>query len=172
MHLKRSFILIILLLTGCASSPIDLSGIKSLPQNEGIVFGRVEVIKGGKEKKLSLFGESKFGLIILPENSSKAIYVPLKGAGKFIWHLPPGGYTIASFEWRTYGVLRGRVFAYFGVFENKATYIGTLTISFFGARYTMFVADEYEASFITFRDKFPDIQEEVIRYPMQMEGRR
>jgi hypothetical protein len=170
--LKLFFILIILLLTGCASSPIDLSEIKLLPQDEGIVFGCVKVIEGGKEKKLSLLGESKFRLIILPDNSSKAIYVPLKDDGTFIWHLPAGSYTIASFEWHSYGILGGRVFASFRVLKNKATYIGTLTLSFTGTRYTMFVVDEYEASSITFKDKFPDMKEEAIRYLMQMEERR
>ena len=172
MPLKRFFILIILLLTGCASSPIDLSEIKLLPQDEGIVFGRVKVIEGGKENKLSLFGESKFRLTILPDNSSKAIYVPLKDDGMFAWHLPAGSYTIASFEWHSYGTLGGRVFASFRVLSNKATYIGTLTLSLTGSRYTMFVADDYEASSITFKDKFPNMNEESIRSLMQLEERQ
>lgn len=110
--------------------------------------------------------------IILAENSSKPIYVPLKDDGSFIWHLPAGSYTIASFEWRTYGVLQGRVFACFRAFKNKPTYIGTLTLSFMGAHYTIFVVDEYESSVKKFRDKFPDMKEEVIRYLMQVEEKR
>jgi len=170
---KHFSLFIILLLTGCATSPIDLSEIKSLPQGEGIVFGRVKVIEGRKEKNLSsVLGESQFRVIILPDNSSKAIYVPLKDDGSFIWHLPEGSYTIASFEWRSHGTLEGRIFANYRVLKNKATYIGTLAISFSGTRYVTYVADEYELSSVTFKHKFPDMQEEVIRYLMQMEGRR
>ena len=172
MPLERLFILIIFLLTGCASSPIDLSEKESLPQDEGIVFGRVKVVERGKEKKLSLLGESKFGLILLPDNSSNAVYVPLKDDGAFIWHLQSGSYTIASFEWRSHGILRGRVFACFRVCKNSINYIGTLTISFSGARYTLFITDEYEASSITFKNKFPDMKKEMIRHLMQTEKRR
>ncbi len=96
----------------------------------------------------------------------------LKDDGFFIWHLPAGSYTIASFEWISYGVSKGRIFADFRVLKNKATYIGTLTLSFTGSHYTTFVADEYEFSLSTFKNKFPDMKEEPIRYLMQMEERR
>ncbi len=132
--LKPILILVMLPLAGCASSAIDFSKLESLPPDEGIVFGRVKVIEGGKEKILSLLGESKFGLVLLPENSSDAIYVPLKGDGTFIWHLPSRRYTVASFEWHNSGILGGRVFATFKASKNKTTYIGTLTLSSLSCR--------------------------------------
>ncbi len=52
MLLKRFPILLILLLTGCASSPVDLTEMKSLPQDEGIIVGRVRVIEGGERKEI------------------------------------------------------------------------------------------------------------------------
>lgn len=169
---KILFILIILFLTGCASS-INLSEIKSLPQNEGIVFGRVKVI--GEEKKFGHY----IRLIILPENSSEAIDVPMcEYDCTFIWHLPAGSYTIASVRLskskedllggRTTTVRTLRIFAYYKVLENKATYIGTLTITFSGT----YIADEYELSSRTFKNKFPDMKVEVIKNLMQMEERR
>lgn len=175
MLLKRFPILIILLLTGCASSRIDLSEMQSLPQDQGIIFGRVRVIEGGTEEKLSSWqGLSRLRLIILPDTSSEAIYVPLKDSGFFIWHLPAGSYTITTFTWDrgSSDYINGRIFADFRVLENKAAYIGTLTLSFTGSSYTTFVADEYELSLSTFKNKFPDMKEEPIRYLMQMEERR
>jgi hypothetical protein len=170
--LKHCIFLVILLFAGCATSPIDLSEIKSLPEDQGIVFGRVKVIEGGKTENLSsIFGESIFGVIILPDNSSKAIYVPLKNDGSFIWHLAEGGYTIASFEWFSYG-RQGRIFAYYTVLKNKATYIGTLTLSFSGGRYEEYVVDEYELTSRTIKSQFPEMKQEVIRSLMQMEKRR
>jgi hypothetical protein len=163
---------VILLLASCASSPIDLSESQSLPQDEGIVFGRVKVFDGEEEKKLSLFGESKFSLIILPDHSSEAIYVPLKNIGRFAWHLPAGGYTIASFEWRSYGVLRGRVFADFSAPANRATYIGTLAILFAGEQYAIYLIDEFEDSYKAFEDNFPDWNKAVVKHLMQLEERR
>jgi hypothetical protein len=176
MLLKHFPILIILLLTGCASSSIDLSEMQSLPQDQGIIFGRVRVIEGGTEVKLSSWrGLSRLRLIILPDTSSKAIYVPLKEeSGFFIWHLSAGSYTIATFTWDrgSADYIHGRIFADIRVLENKAAYIGTLTLSFTGSSYTTFVEDEYECSLSTFKNKFPDMKEEPIRYLMQMEKKR
>jgi len=163
---------IMFLFTGCVSSPIDFSERESLPYDEGIILGRVKVIEGGEEKKLSMLGESKFRLVILRENSSKAIYVPLKGDGTFIWHLPSGRYTVASFEWHSSGILGGRIFASFKVLKNRATYIGTLTLWFSGARYTLLIADEYESLSVTFKDKFPEMKEEATKDLMKLEERR
>ena len=60
MILKHFFIILVtLLFMGCPSSPINFSKGESLHQDEGLVFGRVKVLVGEKEKKLSLFGESK-----------------------------------------------------------------------------------------------------------------
>lgn len=172
MKASLASILIILFLTGCASSPIDYSALKPLARGEGVVFGRVKLIEEDKEAALSLLGESKFGLFLLPQKASQAIYVPLKEDGTFIWHLPAGSYTIAGFERRSYGTLTGRVFAGYRVFENKATYIGTLAITFVGTRYLIGIVDEYALSSRVLQDKAPGLKMEVISHLMHMEESR
>lgn len=162
-----------LVLNGCASSPIILSETTIVPQNEGIVFGRVNVMSDGKTKSLSsIFGESTWDIVILPNGSSRAIYCPLYGEGYFYWHLPPGGYAIAGFE-EAGGKRKGRLFAHFTVLrENSVTYIGTLTILFAGARYTRFVEDEYDLAVTKFKSKFPEIKGEIGKNSMKMEEQR
>lgn len=162
-----------LVLDGCASSPIILSETTILPQNEGIVFGRVKVMSNGKPRSLSsIFGESTWDIVILPNGSSRAIYCPLYGEGYFYWHLPPSGYTIAGFE-EAAGRGKGRLFAHFTVLrENSVTYIGTLTILFVGARYTRFVEDEYDLAVTKFKSKFPEIKGEITKNCMKMEEQR
>ncbi len=163
-----------LLLSGCASSPIILSETTIVPQNEGIVFGRVKVMSNGKEKSVSspVSGESTWSVVILPDGSSRGIYCPLYGEGYFYWHLPPGGYTIAGFEGEG-GRTKGRLFAHFTVLkENSVAYIGTLTVLFSGARYTRIVEDEFDLAVTKFKSKFPKIKEEIIKNPMRVEEQR
>lgn len=162
----------ILTLTGCASSPLDYSALNPPAQGEGVVFGRVKLIEDDKETALSLLGESKFGLFVLPQNTSQAIYVPLKDDGTFIWHQPAGSYTIAGFERRSYGSLTGRVFASYRVLEDKAAYIGTLVITFVGTRYWVGLVDEFESSWRVLQARAPDLKMEVISHLMHMEESR
>jgi hypothetical protein len=144
----------------------------SLPPEEGIVLGRVRVMEGGEEQWLSLLGESKFGLVLLPGDPSQAVYVPLKDEGSFAWHLPAGRYTISSFEWRSHGVLTGRVFATFDVRRDEAVYIGTLSILFTGNRYSLGVVDDYGAAVEDFAQRFPDVDRVVDRRLMCLEEKR
>ena len=162
---------VVLVLSGCASSPIDLSKTKSFPQNDGVVFGRVRIISDGETEKLTtIFGESRFGVLLLPDQSSKAMYVPLKDDGSFFWHLPPGGYTIAGFEYQK--STTGRIFAHFDVIKDKVTYVGTLTIMFRGSRYAISVEDEYDSAIKEFRKRFSEIKGEARKSLLEMEKRR
>ena len=160
-----------LVLSGCASSPIDLSKTEPFPQNQGVVFGRVRIISDGETEKLTtIFGESRFGVLLLPDQSSKAMYVPLKDDGSFFWHLPPGGYTIAGFEYQHSKT--GRVFAHFDVIKDRVAYVGTLVITFRGNRYAISVEDEYESAIKKFRESFSEITGEARKSLLEMEKRR
>ena len=162
-----------LILNGCASSPIILSETTIVPQNEGIVFGRVKVMSDGKTMRLtSIFGARTWEISILPNGSSRAIYCLLNGEGYFYWHLPPGGYTIAGFEGAG-GRIKGRLFAHFTVLrESSVTYIGTLTILFTGERYARFIEDEYDLAVTKFKSKFPKIKGEITKNSMKIEEHR
>lgn len=162
-----------MLLGACVPSPIDFTTTTSLPKDEGVVFGRVRLLEGGEEQNLStVFGESKCKLIIVSAKTSQALYVPLQDDGSFIWHLPEGNYTIASYEWRSYGTLTGRIFAGFNVFHSRANYIGTLLITIAGARFNVDIVDDYETALSTVQDRLPFSAESLTKQLMKMEPRR
>lgn len=159
----------LLLSAGCTAS-IDLSGIKSVPESEGVAFGRIKVVRGGEEENLTGFlGEKPWSIIILPDGSSNAIDYNLSGDGSFFWHLRPGGYTIADFQ--GYG-LSGRLFTHLNVVGNTATYVGTLTLYMDRSRYRMSVEDDYEHAAKGLSVRFPEIKMDVRKELMVMERRR
>ena len=175
-------IILILSLTGCATS-IDLLKTKTVPQNESVVFGRIKVISKGKEVNWTTYPILRFNVSILKEGSSEGVmYMVTPGDGSFYWHLRPGDYTIASFDWarRTTDFLglpdteqiRGRIFANFKVAEGGSlNYIGTLTIVFEdkGYRYFMKVEDDFDQASKVFSSKFPNIKGEAVKNLMKLE---
>ena len=109
------------------------------------------------------------------------MYTLTGGDGSFYWHLQPGNYTIAEFDWRrkTTGFLssgteevRGRIFATLKVpEEGSLTYVGTLTMVFEdkGYRYFMGVEDEFDQASKVFNSKFPNLKREAVKNLMQLE---
>jgi len=177
-------IILILALTGCATS-IDLLKTKTLPQNESVVFGRIKVISKGEEVNWPTYPIHRFNVSILKEGSSEGVSYNLAGGdGSFYWHLRPGDYTIASFDWlrRTTDFLglpdteqiRGRIFANFKVAEGGSlNYIGTLTMVFEdkGYRYFMGVGDEFDQATKVLSDKFSNIKGDTVKNLMRLEKR-
>jgi hypothetical protein len=178
-------IILILSLIGCATS-IDLSKTKTVPQNESVVFGRIKVISKGNEVDWSTFWSTfhvttfTFNVSILRDMSSEGGSYMLKNDGTFYWHLRPGNYTVAEFEWRRSGgllytgieSLRGRIFANFKVAEGGfLNYIGTLTMIFEDKvnRYFMGVGDDFDQAFKVFGEKFPNLKGEAVKNLMQFE---
>ena len=169
--------IVLWLLVGCAGAPIDLASIEGLPPNEGVAFGRVKLLADGEPQNLSSFmGESQLTVFILPDDSSEAMRFPLKDDGSFFWHLPPGGYTIATFEGLTpefFSVhVKGRLFANFDVEEDTATYIGTLGLRFRGSRYDAFIEDDFGHAFETFTTRFPEFRRKTRKRLMTFERPR
>jgi len=186
MNWARKYLLIILILflAGCAPS-IDLLKTKTVPENESIVFGRIKVISKGKEVNWTTFPVQTFNVSILKDGSSEGVMYLLKIDGTFYWHLRPGDYSIAEFEWRrrssgflSSGIesLRGRIFANFKANFKVAeagslVYIGALTMLFEekGPRYFMRVEDEFDQVPNIFSKKFPNIKGEAVKHLMQLE---
>jgi hypothetical protein len=172
---KKRFLLLalILFLSGCAINPIDFSKAKTTPQEEAVVFGRVNVIYKDEPKvwgKLSSPGV--FYVLVLPSGSSEAFSHMLREDGSFYWHFPPGSYAISGFQWATRGGTRsGRIFAEFTIPERKSiTYIGKLTLIFDGNyRFSMRIEDDYDQAIQEFRKKFPEIKEEPVKNLMKLE---
>jgi hypothetical protein len=171
---RRCFLLTLtLFLAGCASNPIDFSKAKTAPQEETVVFGRVNVIYKDEPKvwgKLSSPGV--FYVLVLPSGSSEAFSHMLREDGFFYWHFPPGSYAISGFQWATRGGTRsGRIFAEFTIPERKSiAYIGKLTLIFDGNyRFSMRIEDDYDQAIQEFRKKFPEIKEEPVKNLMKLE---
>ena len=172
MYTRAIIVVLMLYLSGCASSRIDFTGMESLGTDEGTIVGRVQLFDKEEEQRLSSFGESMFRVLLVPENKSETIYVPLKGNGTFVWHLPAGNYTIASFDRYGPGEVQGRIFASFKVNKNMPTYIGTLVISFNGLRYRIAVTDDYQSSLKYIKKRFPEVGGEMIKSIMYFEEPR
>jgi hypothetical protein len=184
MNWARGYLSIILTLSlaGCATS-IDLLKTKTVPQNESIAFGRIKVISKGEEVNWPAIPIHRFNVSILKEASSEGvIYMLAGGDGSFYWHLRPGDYTIADFDWRRRTTdflglpateqIRGRIFANFKVPQGGSlVYIGTLTMVFAdkGYRYFMGVGDDFDQAFKVFNDKFPNLKREAAKNLMQLE---
>jgi hypothetical protein len=177
--LALSILLLLILFSGCyPSSAIDLPETKSIPTNEGVVFGRVKIINDGEVMTDFHTGVdvSMMEIVILPDDSSEEIEYAFYHDGSFGWHLPAGGYTIGTFETRrrpfTAHNIHGRIFAHFDVVKDEVTYIGTISLDFKGLQYRKFVEDEYEAAVEQFRKKFPEIKREPRRSLMVLEKQR
>ena len=85
-------LLLMFSLTGCASTSIDFSSIREIPDNEGVVFGRLAINYEGRDinQLTTILGERAFHLFLLKEGSSVVIDAPLENDGYFFWHLPNG----------------------------------------------------------------------------------
>jgi hypothetical protein len=158
-----------------------MSGMRTIPEGEGLAFGRVKLKWKGDEKSFTtVLGEKPWSVVILPDDSSTAIDFQLGGDGVFFWHLPPGGYTVAGFQGVTPELfssrVKGRVFAHFNVVRSAGMYIGMLTLSFdeSGYPYQRTVEDEYELATRDLAARFPeiDINMNVRKELMVMERQR
>jgi len=166
---------LILLVAGCATNPIDFSKGKIVPQEEGVVFGRVNLIYKNEPRvwgKLSSPGV--FYILVLPSGSSEAFSHMLREDGSFYWHLSPGSYAISGFQWTGAGrgfTKSGRIFAEFVVPERKSiSYVGKLTLIFDGDyRFNMRIEDDYDQAIQDFKKKFPEIKEEPVKTIMKLE---
>lgn len=168
---KRYFLFVLtLLLTSCAS-PIALSDMKTLPQGEALIFGRMKVIEFGV--RTEGWGSR---LHILPDADSEPVRHVLTGDGSFYWHLPPGGYTITDFQMRRgFPVIISLrpIFAQFMVPEaTSLVYIGTLTINLPSGLVPMRIEDEYGQASQRLKSKFPKIQGEATKSLMHLEKAR
>jgi hypothetical protein len=144
-----------------------------IAQGEGIVAGSVRLLDVGEAKKLSsVLGESQFGLFVTGADTSAALFVPLKGEGYFIWHLPDGTYQITGFEWRSGITISGPLGANFRVVEGQVTYVGTLELTIYGPRYIVKINDEMESSANMVAIQFPALKHQMKKDLMTLEARR
>lgn len=164
---------LILFLSCCVTNPIDFSKAKTVPQEEAVVFGHVNIIYRDEPKvwgKLSSPGV--FYILVLPGGSSEAFSHMLREDGSFYWHLPPGSYAISGFQWTGRGGTRsGRIFAEFTIPERKSiTYIGKLTLIFDGNyNSSMRIEDDYDQAIQEFKKKFPEIKDDSVKNLMKLE---
>ena len=189
-QINKSCVLFFLvyLLTSCV--PGRLADVKELPGKGAVVFGRVKVIKEGQPIDWGQGGGSfytgqgwgftaGFRVHIIPDAGPEPTPYRsyLRGDGSFYWHLPPGGYTITDFQWRSAGFSEDRyvsrgIFARFIIAElTSPIYIGTLTIRSWGGRYRMGVEDEYDQALQRLKQRFPEVKGPAAKRLMQLELR-
>jgi hypothetical protein len=147
-----------LVLGGCATTS-RISAPTEISSDERIVFGGAEVWVDGKKQKwgLTWSGEAHFYLLILPENSDKAVTSELSDDGNFYWQLAPGNYTLLGYTW-TVGSQRrwNRLGFDFNVPESGPDqYVGFL--KFQGSEYQMrtTVLDNYDEAMAQYDTKYP-----------------
>lgn len=154
------FSCVLFLFHGCAAQKIEVRKISELPRGESLVFGRVEVIRNGKEMKWARYG-TNLSLIIQREGENEAFaYKLVEEDGTFYWHLPTGRYTILGFDWAR---MSGRIFTTFDVPGPDPTYIGTLIIRFAGYRYQWEIKDHFLFAIEKLEKKFPEFKEEPLK---------
>lgn len=170
----------LVLLYGCVHKPpvvpFELTAEKVIPQNEAIVFGKVEVLDfkkkpinwgDAKTVYMGIGGYAKFFVIyIVEEKTTKKFNYVLREDGSFYWHLPPGIYIFQGYHYQTgqtsfkFDFLSGK--PKFTVSESDSLiYVGTL-VTRLGLVELSF-EDEYEEAIVKFRNNFPKIIAEPIK---------
>jgi len=160
---------------------IEVSNVASVPEGEGIVFGRVKVNdKGTLIDWGGLNSYSEYGsltVVVAQEHGSEHWRHHLSEDGSFYWHLPPGSYSILAFSYwspeRKLLTIRPIV-ARFSIFESKKlTYIGTLAItSFTGEVHSIRIEDEYEEALGALPYKFSVVKPTISKHIMSLEKMR
>ena len=134
---------------GCAT-PIEFTPSSALPANEGLVRGRIAVVRGGRVVvwNFTWTAHEAMQVYLLTEDDRLFTRYVLRGDGHFCWHLPPGRYVIAAFELQRAVPMgnefsAGRIWAEFAVpSAGSRTDLGTLVIQLSSRRYGVNVFDE------------------------------
>jgi hypothetical protein len=118
------YVAITFLITGCASDPISIKNISSIPKDENIVFGQIKALNMGEEPS--------FKILIRTDKSRSEKATLIDQDGYFLWHLKPGNYIITAFKrsvWWAQSVGWGRIWVTFEVKKDSPiTYIGTMDL--------------------------------------------
>ena len=163
-----------LMLFGCATSS-QIKDVETLKAGQTLVFGSVAVIEDGKPKKwgMTWTGTQELWLLLLPQDSTKALPYRLANDGTFAWGLAPGEYTIAGYELAVgTGSRSARIWMHFMVSEgSESLYIGDLTLQMQGGLFSFRAEDRYDPAVETFRTKFPDATDQPQKGLMEIEQR-
>lgn len=164
--------LLSVLLSSCyaTSSSLDLREKTPVPAGESVVFGRVNVIMDNAPItwKYTLMGRQEPGMFrihVLSDATSQVVSHGLTGNGFFVWHLPPGSYTIAGFRYHVQ--VKGRITARFTVPPGTPLlYIGTLEIQ---NLFRTNIVDDFDDANRDLRTRFPDLQGNAVKSLMKLE---
>jgi hypothetical protein len=180
-NLIHALWILVLSATGCAffqpPPTIEVSNVASVPEGEGIVFGRVKVNDEGTLIDWGRPYSTKYGsltIVVAQEHGSKYWRYRLSEDGSFYWHLPTGSYSILAFNYysreRELFTIRPIV-ARFSIFESKKlAYIGTLAITFIENGHSIRIEDEYEEALDAL--PFPVMKPAIPKHFMSLEKMR
>lgn len=171
--------LLSVLLSSCyaTSSSLDLREKTPVPSGETVVFGRVNVIMDDKPVTwgYTVMGRQEpgmFRILVQTDATSQAVSHGLTENGAFVWHLPPGGYTIAGFKYHV--GTSGRIMAHFTVPPGTPLlYVGTLEIRMRSiVSYRTGVVDEFDEANRDLKARYPELRGDVARSLMTLEALR
>lgn len=189
--MKRFFpIFICLVLAGCATKLEPLSANYQLGvESESVVIGRYEDVfhEGEKPSRYDkgLFGAYRNSRLSLENKDTGADYtieLP-EPRSDFYVALPPGEYEIKKWEGGKYKL---EIFAGFEVPQGgQLVYVGTLKFvrdrgakGFFSRMVLeqipgkMSVSDDYDAIVGRFREKYPQLDQDIVRSPIELQKRK
>jgi len=134
---------------------------------EAIVFGRVELVRGGKEAKvgrITIFGMGTAALV-LPEAASTALVLHMDEQGWFAWKLKPGSYSLLGFMSQAGNkTWFERVDAHFDVVNDDTTaYIGHINLAMNGPRHSVSIRDSEAEAREEMRKRYGDAVSPVKR---------
>jgi len=99
-------------------APIRVSAANKIPEDEGVVFGKI--LFNGRPA-------TPVDIVLLPPGSTTTSVAPLNDDGSFCWHLPPGRAVLTTY--RTTGGENGIIGAEFTVpAPGNIAYVGTLSV--------------------------------------------
>jgi hypothetical protein len=168
------------IMSGCVHkppiAPFELTPGKIVPQNQAIVFGKVEFLDFDnkpinwadvKAVDIGIGGYAKYLVIyVIEKNTDKGFAYVLRNDGSFFWHLPPGIYEFRAYHQQT-GQTYNKTFfpkgkePKFTVLEGEPLiYVGTLIT---GSAVPATSQDEYDKAVGKFKSHFPEIKAEPIK---------
>jgi len=164
----------ILILSGCLPVQSIKADNNSLNPNNSVIFGSIH-IENSPSCTILVISEGQSSISIVDTITAQSIKERIDKDEKLYWDMPPGDYTIISYNISQQNLLNRkcwgtiRVNANFKVpRSNSAVYIGKLMMNF-DAKEVFTVVDDYDQAIEKFKSKFSNFKGDIIKSLMTVE---